>query len=352
MIYIDGIITQLQRSGGISVYFNEIVKRLARDNVNFVFESYGNGNLLDGIASELSDGTWVQRSPRRLERYRRSPVTKSASVFHSTYYRVPQDPNVATVTTVHDFTYERMIGGLRTAVHRRQKNAAIRHADAVICVSHATRRDLLDIVDGCDPGKVHVIHNGVSENFSVLPSVKRNDRPIVIFVGARSGYKNFDLAVRVVSRLGDHDLIAVGGGPLSAAERSLVSRYLPDRFNHVGFVSNAELNALYNTAAFLLYPSSYEGFGLPILEAMKAGCAVVAVSSSSICEVAGSAAYLAQAPNEDALWESVNLLTNCSEERDRRISLGQKWATNFSWERSYLQTCSIYRDLSQDSMGF
>lgn len=346
MIYIDGIITQLQRSGGISVYFDEIIQRLVRDDLQFQFSSYGNGDPLGGITKESNDERLIQMKPRHLERYRRSPINSGASVFHSSYYRIPQDRRIATVTTVHDFTYERNIGGLRTAVHRRQKNAAIRRADAVICVSHATRRDLLELVEGCDPDRAYVIHNGVSDAFTVLPEVPTTGRPSVVFVGARGGYKNFDLAVRIISQLQDHELVAVGGGGLSTPERDLVARYLPDRFRHVGFVSNSELNMLYNAAEFLLYPSSYEGFGIPILEAMRAGCPAVAVRSSSIPEIAGSAGYLAEDASEGAVLQVVTELLEDHDGRLKRIQEGLEWSREFSWEKTYTETRKLYSRFS------
>lgn len=348
MIYFDGIISQLQNSGGVTVYFQEILQRLARDRIPFQIGTYADARVLDRIDNETRHACQFHKKTRILERFRRAPVSDAATVFHSTYYRRPQRNTVPTVVTVHDFTYERLIGGLRQAVHSQQKHSAIRHANLVVCVSESTRRDLLEFVQDCDPAKVHVVHNGVGETFRVLsdrPEGTGQSRPYVLFVGARAGYKNFDLAVRIVARLAEHDLVAVGGGALNKAERDLIASHLPEeRFRHVGFVSEETLNTLYNGADFLLYPSSYEGFGIPVLEAMKAGCPVVAINVSSIPEVAGPAGYLADAAHEEALWAVTDRLLHDSAERKRRVATGVQWSKNFSWESTYQKTASIYAD--------
>lgn len=342
MIHYDGIITALQRSGGISVCFEELLSRLVRDGIEFSFDHYAI-SLAFG-ARELSP-FMVEVAPRRFERYRSSRTIPEAKLFHSTYYRLPRNRKQPTVTTVHDFTYERKLGGLRTLVHSWQKRSSILHADAVICVSEATRTDLLELVPACDPGKVHVVHNGVSDHYYPLDRTGRGgEKPFVLFVGARGGYKNFELAVRIVVRLPGFDLLAAGGGALTPEERLLVGRLLPERFRHVGFVSSEQLNLLYNQAHCLLYPSSYEGFGIPVLEAMRAGCPVVAVGTSSIPEVGGSAALLAPTADEEELLAQIGRLEE-EAERAHRIADGIEWSAQFSWEATYRNTLRVYRSI-------
>ena len=345
MIYIDGIITKLQKSGGISVYFNEIIMRMLRDDINFEFSRYGSNNFFDEY---IGSKYFVDYNSRTLERYRALQPPQVAGVFHSTYYRKQRRKKLPSVTTVHDFTYEKCIGGIRTSIHSLQKTAAIIEADSVVCISESTRNDLLDLIPKCDPAKVHVIHNGVSPHFKPISKVPINlniKDSYALFVGARGGYKNFANSVKALSLIENTSLYSVGGGAISRDENALIERYLPGRFYHYDFLSTIELNFLYNQADFLLYPSSYEGFGIPVLEALSAGCPVVAVNASSIPEVSGGHAFLAENSTPEALVAEINKLKQISDISDH-VKNGIHWASGFSWEKTYEATMNVYKSLS------
>jgi len=132
---IDGIVFGLQAMGGISVLFREILMRLPRNSFELI--GYDAAPQV-GVGSVRFDS----RRPRRLERYRSVPLHAEARLFHSTYYRMPARRSTPCVTTVHDFVYERFVGGVRTAIHSCQKRSAIEGADAIICVSKSTRDDI------------------------------------------------------------------------------------------------------------------------------------------------------------------------------------------------------------------
>lgn len=337
MLAIDGIIFSLQRQGGISVYSRELISRLLHSHREF------RTLLYDQSAPEL-DSTPVVRQPSRLaERYRPCRVPSTTSVFHSTYYRLPSRP-MQVVTTVHDFTYERFVKGPRRWLHGWQKASAIRASQAIICISENTRRDLNDYIPGIPAERIRVIPNGVSECFYPIPTGRQADaRPYVLFVGARGGYKNFDVVVRAVRRLPDIALICVGGGALTDMEKESI-KALADRFCLKLDVSQPALNTLYNEATCLAYPSLYEGFGIPVLEAMKAGCPVIAMNRSSIPEVAGDAAILLDSSDEVAFASAIERTTGHAE----RISMrqkGLKQAAGFSWEDCAHSTFRIYDEL-------
>ncbi|MGF1737289.1 glycosyltransferase family 4 protein [Photobacterium satsumensis] len=326
MIIYDPIIHNLQSHGGITVYFNNLLSGCKVNNVEHL------------ILTE------------RLKKYQRyfdlplsSQLNSHKNVFHSSYYRLPSQQDINVVTTVHDFTYEKFVTGIPLAVHSWQKNRAVRNSDINICVSHNTAKDLQEFV-GISEDRIRVVHNGVSENYFLLESESRMATSKVVFIGARKGYKNFEMAVKALSSFSDLELAIVGGGELDEGELKLLHSYLPNRFEWLGKLDDSELNILYNNAFCLFYPSSYEGFGIPVIEAMRAGCPVVAVDSSSIPEVGGNAALLARSADVDEFRTLIDRLF-VAQERTRLQALGLEQSAKFSWDRCFQETLAVYAEL-------
>jgi mannosyltransferase len=264
-------------------------------------------------------------------------------VFHSSYYRRPDGGNAPIVVTVHDFVYERYAKGLKRWVHTHQKHAAIRAAQAVICVSEATRQDLIEFVGEIPGQTVHVIHNGVSEVFRPL-SLASAPAPYVLYVGERRGYKNFMRVLAAMEFLPDLELHCVGGGDLRAEELAAAPATARHRIRHLGFVTDEALNEYYNRALCLVYPSSYEGFGIPVAEAMRAGCPVVSTRCKAVLEVGGDALTVAADADPRALADAVLCLTNV-EYRNQVVSTGFEISRRFSWDRTHEGTLEVYRSL-------
>ena len=336
MILYDGIIASLQGTGGISILFSELIKRMPSTEYKVsIFD--------DKLRHKLGgDDECILQSPRFLERYRDAIVPTEYDIFHSTYYRLPQSRSGKIVTTVHDYTYERYRSNIAKWTHSIQKNRAIKHSDIIICVSESTRRDLIEYSGPSYESRTVVIHNGVSDEYSILENIIV--KPQIIFVGARSGYKNFKSLVYAISPLKDVDLICVGGGNFTREEIQLLEKYLPLRYRHLGYLTNMELNIEYNQSLCLVYPSLYEGFGIPVLEAMKSGCPVVAVDCSSIPEVAGDAAILLENGSPFDIRQAVESLM-VAETREKYISKGVVQSAQFSWDETYNKTMSVYDTL-------
>ncbi|WP_252377521.1 glycosyltransferase family 4 protein [Aeromonas hydrophila] len=327
MIVYDGIINSLQSHGGISVLFHELNKRMAKNSARYYV--YNEMNNVGSNAFLLS--------PRILERYRKFNIKLNENdIFHSTYYRLPQS-NTTVVTTVHDFTYEKYIGGIAAKVHSHQKNNAILNSDKIICVSNNTAEDLLRYCR-VPESKIAVVYNGVSDDYYPL-NLECQD--YVVFVGSRVSYKNFSMVVSAVSRFKDLKLVIVGGGKLTAYEACMLEEKLKGRFEVTGILSNKELNVVYNQAIALAYPSEYEGFGIPVIEAQKSGCPVIALNRSSIPEIAGSAAVLLEQADENNIYDAIQMLLY-SDFRKQLLNLGFENAKRFSWDKCFKETQLIY----------
>ena len=340
-VAIDGIVFSLQRAGGISVYFQELLRVLGQhgDAATLTLETPQRQELLHPSDSVIVRGL----AARRLERYRAARVPDSASVFHSSYYRRPDRPGVPAVVTVYDFIYERFRTGPARWAHTWQKNAAIRSAQAVICISDATRRDMLRYVGEIPDQAVHVVHCGVGGAFGPL-GLAPLGASFVLFVGERGGYKNFRLALQALALQPDLELHCIGGGALRPEEFDGIAPAVRARVRHLGFVDEATLNETYNRAECLLYPSSYEGFGIPPVEAMRAGCPVVSIDCEAVLEVGGDALTVAQAAQPDAVAAAIRQVREPAH-RSALVQRGLRRAAIFSWDAAHERTREIYRSL-------
>lgn len=353
-IVLDNIIFRLQDAGGVSNYWFNLLKRISGLYLGRTFYYEAKNSNIFRRNLEIST---LNDSSLPLSRY--LPFLKKLpkySIFHSSYYRVSTQQYVANITTIHDFTYEFFSSGIKQRIHTWQKNFAIRHSSGIICVSENTKSDLLNFLPDIDESRLKVIYNGVSQDFYPIEnSLQVEDffnlvgKVFVLFVGDRSPYKNFDKAVDVVKNLPDINLVIVGGKNFTEGEISLLSA-LDGRFYAYRGVDNVALNWLYNHAFCLLYPSSYEGFGIPILEAMRAGCPVVSTNLSSIPEVAGEAALLVDSPSTDLLLGKVNALFDL-ETRDEFRRKGFQQAAKFSWDKCFDETIAFYDEVWERKFG-
>ncbi|SUW63092.1 D-inositol-3-phosphate glycosyltransferase [Buttiauxella agrestis] len=340
-LIIDGVIENLQNGGGCTVYFDQILSFYQKHNNKLNYIRYENSHeniTLNGSATKT-----FRRELRVLERWRDVDLTEFGkdNIFHSTHYRLPVNKkNNKIITTVHDFTYEIYRKGPAQWMHSWQKNRAITKSDLVICVSHNTARDLMKY-SPINESKIRVVHNGVSDSYYKIEGIDKTNE--VLFVGARGWYKNFSMAVDALALIPSLTLSIVGGGALTKEEIAMLDQKIPNRYKHLGRVSDEQLNKIYNRVYCLLYPSSYEGFGIPVIEAMRCGCVVIAVNESSIPEVAGNAAYLLDKPNPLAIADALKELSNSSGYTKLQHA-GLLQALNFSWEKCYEETQAVYNE--------
>ena len=257
-----------------------------------------------------------------MERYRIPDyAAPTPSIFHSSYFRIIPQEGVYNVTTVHDLTYHFFRSGLAKKVHLWEEERALRHSEAVICISENTKRDLLHFYPWVDEGKIQVVYNGVSEAFRPIDTVTKKGYLLFIGNGAVD-YKRLDVAQEVAR--------------LTGLELKTATH-----------VTREQLNTMYNEALCLLYPSDYEGFGLPILEAQKAGCPVIAQKASSIPEVMGEGGWLVahDTPMRMAQEMADKVRQLLSQPTQELIAAGMENAKRFSWDKTYAQTKQVYENI-------
>lgn len=320
----DDLIFALQRSGGASVYWREVTTRVAKDARLRV----------------------VRQPPARWKRG--LPAFSSADVFHSSHFRVCLAGGARNIATVHDLNYERGLvpDSIGSRVNVLERKVSYATAAALICISENTRKDLLEVypkLRGRCP--VFVIHHGVSLPTNDPPPASAPDFPFVLFVGGRKSYKNFRTALEGFFASGvwrDGTRLLCTGTPFDDDEQRRIARMgLSGLVAVVEYCTPERLGALYRAAHCLLYTSTYEGFGLPTLEAMISGCPVVAAQASAIPEIAGDAAILVSPTSRDEVARGILALQDGGI-RSRLVAKGRQRAALFSWDESARKHAEVY----------
>lgn len=350
-LYLDNIIFSLQRAGGISVVWQNLIKNLLpiADNLYFIEYQNASQNIFRQELEIPSSKIEIAKNFSPIFSQFKHPVVKSDTpfIFHSSYFRTCNNPNAINVTTVHDFIYEQGVPTLKQKLRIALNYRAIKRSHAVVCISENTKKDLFKFLPDINPEKVYVIYNGVSEDYYPIDDISISEyHDCVLFVGGRQSYKNFDFVVKALKSTRFRLLIC--GAPLNSDEISLLEKYLPERYIHVKFPTNEELNRIYNSVYALAYPSSYEGFGLPVLEAQRAGCPVIALSASSIPEIIGKNSLLMPELSSVYFEKMLNRIAN-QDERKNIIDSGLENVKRFSWSRMAEEYFNLYRKLLSTS---
>ena len=366
-ILYDGQVYRIQSFGGVSRYFDNIIGRLPPDFTPYViapdtpkrnFPTQANLRILNYGTSRLEHISWrLNRLVNTLQKeyIERVSMSKRFDVAHPTYYslltqRELREYRCPVVVTVHDMIHDLFpTYTTNTGAEIERKRQAVRDAQAVISISENTKKDLLDLYP-IPEHKVTVVHlaSGIDATLA-----HGNDpvptKPYYLYVGGRTGYKNFDRLLRAFANAfgcsADMTLCVVGDN-FTLSEQELIAQLnLTNRIEYYGQVSDAQLAKLYRCSVAFVYPSLYEGFGIPLLEAMACGTAVIASKCSSIPEVVGDAAVLFDPASIDEMTAALLFLADNQTYRQCLIAKGQKRARMFSWDKTLAKTLEVYRSL-------
>jgi glycosyltransferase involved in cell wall biosynthesis len=365
----DSDIFSMQTYGGVSRYFVRLAEELigAGEDVRVFAPIYQNRHLrmlppsaIHGLAVDQ----YVRRTGRIMTRVNGAMARLCIKrwrpdIVHETYYsrRSSSGADCPAVITVYDMIHELFAHELPSKDRTTEiKRIAINRAAHVICISHSTRKDLLELF-GLDPAKASVVHLGFERLTDVPMEACGADgpgKPYLLYVGSRQGYKNFNTFLHAVAshaRLRrEFDVVAFGGGAFNAEEAALVRDlgFSDGQVRHVGG-DDRVLGSFYRGAVCLVYPSLYEGFGLPPLEAMANRCPVVSSNTSSMPEVIGEAGEYFDPASAEDMASAVERVVYSSETRDRLIERGSVRLNNFSWKKCGAETRKIYRELGANS---
>lgn len=282
-------------------------------------------------------------------------------LYHATNYFLPPVASARRVVTVHDLSFlvlpelssPKIVRTFTKGVHRFCTDA-----DAVIADSQSTKRDIVEHLDIADE-KVSVVHLAAGDNFAPVDQDEARERlaekyrlngPFLFFVSTLEPRKNVEGLLRAFATLTKeypHKLVLAGSLGWYADETIEFIRELriTDRIVCPGFVPDGDLPAFYSAADAFVFPSHYEGFGLPVLEAMACGCPVVTADNSSLPEVVGTAALMADSHDFEGLAEQIRCVLSDSALQDDLSVRGKVRAATFSWSRCAEETMSVYKKL-------
>jgi mannosyltransferase len=322
----DNIIFNLQKQGGISTYWR---------------------NLKTGLHKKIDI---INNNPitqfTNIHRFLDVNIKGNPGIFHSSFYRLPYNKKIPVITTVHDFIHEKTnhYTYISKKINSIQKLRAINHSNHIICVSENTKNDLLEIYPHIPEWKISFVHLAVDQSeFYPEPCDQTDEftKNSVIFVGNRFGYKNFNKYIDTIISSSLNILII--GNPLNKYELSLLQNMAPHRWRIISNCTNSQLRQLYSNCFALMYPSYYEGFGLPLIEAYACKCPVIHSGKASLIEVLNENDSLVAHSGDS---EEYNALLQPLFSKDFRVQLFKNYENKmdyFKWDRVVDQTLKIYK---------
>ncbi len=357
-ILYDNQMFTFQRFGGVTRYFADLLYNLPADEFrgelpmyfcenHYVTSTYGQKYRTLGLPQNYRIRRRIYQLANRIATMH-ALRTGGYDIFHPTYYSPYFLPFVksrkrAFVLTIHDMTFERFPQDVliydRTIPHKKK---LIKEADHIIAVSENTKRDIVELL-GTDPSKISVVHHGFRAGGEVAPQLF--DR-YILYVGERKGYKNFLpwlSAIRGLLVLDPTLKIVCTGSDFTSSEHEIFKNWgVADSLIHIA-ANDTQMASLYRYALCLVFPSLYEGFGIPILEAFSNNCPVCLSDASCFPEVAADAALYFAPHDAQSMYDTLReVITNETLRKELRHR-GSERIKDFSLQKMVQQTCDVYR---------
>jgi len=365
-IAFDGTALRPGRTG-VGYYTEHLLHHLARaaSNDELIVVSNRAIDTTAPLPARVRVATPVRRVPRLVWMQTLASTMLrqvDADVVHFTNGMLPLVSPTPTVVTIHDMSlrlYPRYHPARRVLLNRPLVDLAARRADAIITPSQSAKRDIVRVYD-IDPARVHVVYEAAAPSFRrvtdavELERVRRRyhlDERIILYVGTIEPRKNLPkliaafAAERKAGRL-NHQLVCVGPyGWLSRGIEDQIARAdVAHAINFTGYVPFDDLPAIYSLAELFVYPSMYEGFGLPVIEAMACGAPVLTGGSGALAEIGGDAIAPLERMDADALGDALVALARSRDRREALSAAGLERASHFSWDRAAHESLDIYRE--------
>ncbi|SDI03495.1 glycosyltransferase family 4 protein [Propionivibrio dicarboxylicus] len=338
-ILLDAVFFQYNRSG-IARVWRSLLKEWGQSGFParlVVLDRMGTAPRILGISYRVIPAHSYANAEQECAMLQKICDEENASLFVSTYYTHPI--TTPSVFMAYDMIPEVVNWDIQGSPVWREKHAGIRHASSFIAISENTARDLCRFFPAIRPEQVAIAHCGVdfrAPDANAIEAFKARrgiTRPYFLLVGSRAAYKNGELFFRAFSLLGDNrkDYAIVCTGPWASLEPEYAA-YVGEANVHMIEVDDDELQCAYAGAAVLAYPSIYEGFGMPITEAMACACPVITCPTGSIPEVAGDAVIYVEPHDVMAMAKALLQVQNPTM-RAVLIAKGLLCASRYSWER-------------------
>ena len=362
-ILYDSQIFDFQKIGGISRYFCEIISRLqskfdisVRYSENYYLKNSKIARHRIPLPQYLFKRYQSTLLSKNLKYTEKLLKTSSPYLLHATYYEpyfLQFIGNNPFIITVHDMIYERLpehFSKEETAYIIQQKKEVISKASRIIAISENTKKDLIELLN-IDQRKIDVIYHGTSMQQFKQKTMMQLPQKYILFVGSRYSYKNFNRFIEAFSLLAQKDndlhLVCTGNAFTQEEEKRLSKLSIKEKTIQLN-VSDQELSELYTRSTLFVFPSLYEGFGIPILEAYACHCPIAISNTSCFPEIAGdAAAYFNPYSIKDMANTIEELIYNPLKTNDL-IHKGIERLKLYSWEKTVKETELVYLKTIQE----
>ncbi|GHT01268.1 glycosyl transferase [Bacteroidia bacterium] len=356
----DNQIFSTQNFGGISRYFCELIKNLDKE-IDYDLPIALSNNFYLTNPPITAYRTFFPRSKFVGQtsvikffnnRLQRKHFKRDYDLFHPTYYD-PYFLNLVEgkpfVLTIHDLTHEKYaLKTKRDDWSVAGKKILAEKAAHIIAVSENTKKDIVELLH-IHPDKIKTIYHGCSLNPNHRQAKMHLPDRFLLFVGERRAYKNFERLAEAFSLIlpSDNELhLICAGKPFSAEEQKVLHSLKIDQNIHCFAANNEELATLYSSALAFVFPSLYEGFGIPILEAFACGCPLILSDASCFPEIAGDAGAYFNPLDVDAMVETIKKVIYDPSCRANLIRTGTARGKLFSWEKCAAETVHLYQSIT------